>query len=192
MSSIRDTKFDSEANMVRLGQSKIRALGKGAGVSFSLRSEVKAPGCIPDVVIFTKDRRDVLYVVSLEFKLSKWKKALAQAFAQKNFCNESYVVIDRACSKGATQNIELFKRFNVGLVSFDKNGVFEVLSYCEPSLPFSVDYSFAFSKELLQRKTVPKELTYTRSVRGGSRLVNVKKVLSRAPRACLGSNHPVF
>lgn len=172
-----NSKFDSEAKMVRLGQARIRDLGKGADIVFSLRSEVKAPGCIPDVVMYAKNRRDILYVISLEFKLSNWRKALEQAFTQKNFCNESYVVLDRACSQGASRNIDLFKRFNVGLVTFDRGGEFEVLSYCEPSLPFSVDYSFTFSKELLRRKTIPKELTYTRSVRGGARLANVKKAL---------------
>lgn len=170
--------FDSEAKMVRNGRIQLKIIANELDSPFSLKAEVRGPGSIPDLVLFSKKSNRLSYVISLEFKLSNWNKALCQAFAQRNFCNESYVVLDYKRSSVARSQTESFKRFNVGLATLDLERGLEVWSFCTPSLPFSEDYSVKFSQELLRRKTPPKYLPYTKSVRGGYQLDDLKQYLT--------------
>lgn len=165
-----DGKFDSEAKLVSFGRKEINQLTKHIGVKVNVKSEVKAAGCIPDLVVYLKNSRKLCYVVTIEFKLSNWKKALAQAFVQRNVCNESYVILDYETSASARANIDQFEKSNVGLATLDKEFGLRVWSYPKPSLPFSEYYSEKFSQELLNRKTPPTNLPYTRSTKGGARL----------------------
>jgi len=167
-------KFDSEEKMVRFGRREIRQLTEGLGVKVAIKSEVVGVGSIPDLVMFVKDNKKVSYVVSIEFKLSNWRKALAQAFAQKNFSNEAYVVLDHRSAGSALANIDRFINANVGLATVDRENGLRVWSYCDPSLPFSEHYSELFSQKLLKRKTKPVGLPYTRSIKGGVKLSGIR------------------
>ena len=122
------------------------------------------------MVFYIKEKRSVSYVVSIEFKLRNWRKALEQAFTQKNFCNEAYVVLDNNSASSAIANIAEFERANIGLAALDKDQGLVIYSYCKPSLPFSEQYSALFSRNLLKRKTIPQNLIYTRTIRCGNRL----------------------
>lgn len=85
---------------------------------------------IPDLMFYA-DR-----IISIEFKLRNWKRALIQAFRYKSFSSLSYVILDEDCSNAAIKNIDMFKQYNVGLCSFDGK---ELITYYEPldESPFS-------------------------------------------------------
>ena len=172
--------FNSEKNMARFGRKLLVQSASHHGQCVYIASEVKAVGCVPDLVFYLKENRSVSYVVSIEFKLSNWRKAIKQAFTQKNFCNEAYVVMDSSLAGPAISNIMEFKRANIGLATLDKDSGLDVYFYCKPSLPFSAQYSELFSKNLLKRKTIPRNLMYTRTIRGGARLSYLRNFYSES------------
>lgn len=61
--------------------------------------------------------------IAFEAKLRNWKKAVMQAYRYKWFADYSYVVLDEAHSKVAIENLPLFKKLNVGLMTISVNGV---------------------------------------------------------------------
>lgn len=62
-------------------------------------------------------------VISIEAKLKNWHQALKQAYRYKRFSNFSFVLLDYEHSNPAKKNIELFKKFNIGLIFLDKIGL---------------------------------------------------------------------
>ena len=97
---------------------------------------------IPDLLIINADPsqvgcRDQLQTFAFEMKLTKWKRALIQAFRYKAFANYSYVLIDMDHVTPALINIEQFKRSNIGLMSINQYDDF--LVHFQPRLdsPFS-------------------------------------------------------
>lgn len=97
---------------------------------------------IPDFVVYSWEK-DETAVISFELKLSDWKRAAKQAFRYRSFSNMSYVVMSAQKSAVAVKNIDLFKRYNIGLAKFNNDGFFEILHKPEISQPYS---------ELLNRK----------------------------------------
>lgn len=61
-------------------------------------------------------------IVAIEAKLRKWRKALNQATRYQHFAHYSWVVLDQECSRRAIDNINEFRRFNVGLASVSVTG----------------------------------------------------------------------
>lgn len=90
---------------------------------------------IPDFVWYAKQEEDIA-IVSFELKLRNWKRAAIQAFRYKSFSNASYVVIADETAHVAAENIEMFKKYNIGLASFDKNGEFLILFKPEAGIPY--------------------------------------------------------
>lgn len=70
---------------------------------------------IPDVMIYDK------YVISIEFKLKNWKRAMFQAYRYKGFSSKSYVILDEHFSKKAIESIDEFIHFNIGLCTVENN-----------------------------------------------------------------------
>ncbi len=91
---------------------------------------------IPDLLIADlsneKEYGCCFNIIAFEMKLHNWKRALAQAFRYLAFSNISYVVLDHDHVNPALKNIENFKRSNVGLLSFDGEGL--MYSHFEPSI----------------------------------------------------------
>lgn len=106
-----------------------------------LEVEPKGLFGIPDLVISIVERSSqtpaVVHTLAFEMKLSKWNKALTQAFRYRSFANVSYVVLDRDRIKPALLNIHQFICVNVGLLSIDPSG--EVRCHFDPpsDLPYS-------------------------------------------------------
>ncbi len=63
-------------------------------------------------------------VFAIEAKLRNWKRALNQAHRYKWFAEFAFVVLDAHYAEPAIQNLELFKRYNVGLVTISPDGSF--------------------------------------------------------------------
>jgi len=61
-------------------------------------------------------------VIAIEAKLSDWRRALIQGYRNRQFADESWVVLDHRCCKAALTNVERFKRSGVGLASIDVGG----------------------------------------------------------------------
>lgn len=72
---------------------------------------------IPDVLI------DNGHIISIEFKLNKWKRALEQAYRYRSFSTESYVFLDIDYVDSAVKNIEKFQQYNIGLCGVSKEKI---------------------------------------------------------------------
>lgn len=83
--------------------------------------EVKGLFGIPDIVVVKRDsKRKTTY--AYEAKLTKWKRALTQAYRYKAFADKSYVIMDHDHIGPALSNKESFSKSNVGLISIDNSG----------------------------------------------------------------------
>ncbi len=65
--------FISEEQLVNAARRHIRESSKALKVDVRTRTEVKAPGGVPDMVMFRKIDRSVHYVITVEFKLRDWR-----------------------------------------------------------------------------------------------------------------------
>ena len=140
---------------------------------------VSAPGGVPDLILYIKHGRAVRYVVTFEFKLANWRKALAQAFRHRNFGNEAYVVLDHASASAAIKNLDEFKRANVGLLTLSPTKELVAWHVPDPHRPFSLQFSQAFAASLLSRKRLaPNEVPFVRSTRGGTSLAHLRRLIS--------------
>jgi hypothetical protein len=167
--------FRSEAELVRRGRRLIKEALRSLETDVRTRYEVPVPGGVPDLVIFSKKGQAVQYVVTIEFKLGDWRRAVAQAFRHRNFGNEAYVVLDQARLAAALRHLEVFQQANVGLVTVDARDTVRIWHYPEPGLPFSSQVSRAVARALLApRRTLPNDLPFIRSVRGGVTLAGLR------------------
>lgn len=62
-------------------------------------------------------------VIAIEAKLTRWRKALAQAQTYQRYANQSYVLLPRQVAEVAVENRQTFEDAGVGLLSFDSKGV---------------------------------------------------------------------
>lgn len=91
---------------------------------------------IPDFVYYSKVD-DEVSIISFELKLKDWKRAAKQAFRYKSFSNISYVVLSAYNVDLIYNNIEIFKKYNIGLAIFGKKNNFEIIYKPEAAKPFS-------------------------------------------------------
>lgn len=83
-------------------------------------------------------------ICAVEAKISDWRRALFQAFRYYDFANESWVLMDSARVNRAIQNIEQFRRLNVGLLSITSEG--ELATHYSPAyMPHRSDLSFWYA-----------------------------------------------
>jgi hypothetical protein len=101
--------FRSEAELVRRGRRLIRRAVQSLEGKIQTKSEVPAPGGVPDLVVFNKKDQTVQYVITIEFKLGDWRRAVTQAFRHRNFGNEAYVVLDQARLSAALRHLDVFR-----------------------------------------------------------------------------------
>lgn len=134
---MKKPQFASEAQLVRAGRRLVRAALRDITVPIRTRYEMPAPGGIPDLVMFAYRGRQLDYVVTMEFKLRDWRRALRQAFRHRNYVNEAYVVLDGAHAAAAVEHMDLFEKANVGLATVDRTEKVRVWHVPEPALPFS-------------------------------------------------------
>jgi hypothetical protein len=65
-------------------------------------------------------------IITVEAKLSDWSRALVQAYRNRQFADESWVVLDHRYYKPAVSQLERFRRSGVGLASIDVCGDFYI------------------------------------------------------------------
>ena len=85
---------------------------------------------IPDIMIKSKE------IISIEAKLKNWKRALIQAYKYRSFSKKSYVFMDDDYIEAPLENIDEFKKFNIGLAGVSDK---KIKIYYEPEEmePFS-------------------------------------------------------
>ena len=106
------------------------------------------------------DERDGKYVLSrgyqmsfvknfaIEAKLKDWKRALKQAYRYKWFAEYSFVVLDDHYSKPAIKNINIFKKYNVGLASVSTTGKITRHFNPRPESPLDPKMRMLFSEQV--------------------------------------------
>lgn len=161
--------FRTETDLANSCDRIIKAIVQDHNLNLHCRYEVAAPGGIPDLVIFNRNEDSLQYLISIEFKLSNWKRAVNQAFRYRNFGNEAYVVLDHAKSEKALDNIGFFKKANVGLITVDiKDNIYSWF-LPEPKLPFSSEFAYKIANSLLSPyHPKSRDLPFIRSIRGGA------------------------
>jgi hypothetical protein len=61
--------------------------------------------------------------ISVEAKLHHWRRALAQAYRYRRFSNYSFVLLPKSTAGSAVDNLEIFRRHDVGLVTLGEHGL---------------------------------------------------------------------
>ncbi len=74
---------------------------------------------------------------AIEAKIKNWKQALIQAYRYKWFAEFAYVVLDAYYVNPAIQNIETFRKYNVGLASLSRDG--DLIRYYNPNKNKPID-----------------------------------------------------
>jgi hypothetical protein len=68
------------------------------------------------------------HLIAFEAKLSKWKKAVNQAYRNTIYANYSYVVLPESTGSTAFQNIDFFQKHGVGLILVNNEKAWIALS----------------------------------------------------------------
>lgn len=103
----------------------------------------------PDYLIVEKGVNSLDYTISIELKLKNWNQALKQAFRYRNFSNESYVVLDSDCIENTLKYISHFKKYNVGLASFNKSKELKIYFHPKSMKPFSSYFTKIVEDEVI-------------------------------------------
>ena len=125
--------FESEQDMSIVFE---KFLKKNFGNTYI--KEYKGLFGVPDFVYYNKHEEEI-ELIAFELKLKNWKQAIKQAFRYKSFSNVSYVVIPSVGINVAFKNIELFKKYNIGLARFNSPKEFEILFKPTSEVPYSYD-----------------------------------------------------
>ncbi len=104
-----------------------------------LKQEVEGLIGRPDLLLKNQNSKKI---ITIELKLKNWKRALAQAFKYKSFSDKTYVCMDQNNIYPALKNLEMFKKYNIGLISIDNN--YKIKVYYKPKL------RKAYSKKLYE------------------------------------------
>lgn len=91
--------------------------------------------------------------LAIELKLKDWKRGFYQAYRYKWFAEISYLALYSRHAKQAIKNIELFKRYNVGLIQIFDDETIEIIYKPKAEKPLSVK-SRAFANESLVKKFI--------------------------------------
>lgn len=175
--------FRTEKHLARMGRTTLRMVIDQLPARVEFRKEVQAPGAVPDLMLFRRIRGDLTYVISVEFKLKNWRRALNQAFRHRNFANEVYVALDAKHSAAAFGNLDIFAAANVGLVTVGSCGQVRILFRPKPAVPFSARCGKHVAETLLNRSCDGNRVpTFLRTIRGGAEISGLGDILSG--RAC--------
>jgi hypothetical protein len=62
-------------------------------------------------------------VVAIEAKLLKWREALVQAIAYRQYADEAYVALPESHSQAALDGLDRFRKAGVGLLTVSEMGI---------------------------------------------------------------------
>lgn len=96
-------------------------------------------------------RRHITTAIAVELKLKKWRGAFRQALRGRSFSEYQYVVLDADHVSPALNNIEMFDRQGIGLVSVDTDGIFVEHHTPDKQRPFSELNTWRLNEKTLRR-----------------------------------------
>lgn len=82
-------------------------------------------------------RRHITRSYSIELKLENWRKAVKQAFRGKSFSDYQFVAIDDENIIRAIDNIDIFEKYHIGLISINTDHGYFVHHAPERQTPYS-------------------------------------------------------
>jgi len=82
-------------------------------------------------------RRHITRSYSIELKLSKWQKALKQAFRAKSFSDYQYVALADESIIRAIDNLDAFEKYSIGLIALRDDHDYVVHHNPERDQPYS-------------------------------------------------------
>lgn len=98
-------------------------------------------------------RRHVTTTISVELKLSKWKRALEQAKRGRSFANYRFVALDENNANAAIENIDEFKKNNVGLILLNSQEEVKFEYYPNRIDPYSELNRWKINESTIQQST---------------------------------------
>lgn len=113
---------------------------------------------IPDLVTANLSYRGGVEGIAFEMKLSKWKRALQQAFHYRAFAREAYVVMDREYVHRPLRYADKFREAKVGLISVDSEQVSKCHIQAINTEPYSTHLTEDF-RQIVMQDVRKKQLT---------------------------------
>ena len=90
-------------------------------------------------------------IISVEAKLSDWRSALVQAYRNRAYSNQSWVLLDAARARRAIENWETFSRAGIGLATLDKRRQLKIYFQPQYWLPLNRSLFWAASVRLTRK-----------------------------------------
>ena len=90
--------------------------------------------------------------IAIEAKLTDWRRALKQAYRYKWFSNKSFVFLPIQNIDTPKKNIDLFKKYNVGLAGTSKDIGIEVIYSPKKESPISQNMRIVLNEHLISTK----------------------------------------
>jgi len=111
--------------VANLESGDINKIASPKGKRFIIQREIGNGSFRADIFISLQNLnpkyRPKFNFVAIEVKIKDWQQGLYQAYRYNSFAEKSYLALyERYCQD---VDIELFKKYNVGLISFDEAGI---------------------------------------------------------------------
>jgi hypothetical protein len=142
---LEDNLYQREENLVLEFITSLEQASPNEWGSLKVATEFPHLSGRADILAITEDNK----VLAFEAKLSKWRKALNQAYRNTSYANYSYIVVPETIAKrAALQQIE-FRRHHVG-ICYINNGRIEIelkAPNCIPLQPWLTERAVEFIAE---------------------------------------------
>lgn len=130
--------FRTEQEMViaLISMIKNKSLSINEARDFLIMQEVEGLVGRPDIMLKSKKNKKI---ITIELKLKNWKRALAQAYKYKSFSDVSYVCMDESNYDSVVKHIDMFKKYDIGLITISRNKKIRIVYKPNATKPYSSD-----------------------------------------------------
>lgn len=137
--------FETEQEMVIALVSilKNKSLSINHARDFIIMQEVEGLVGRPDILLKSKKNKKI---ITIELKLKNWKRALAQAYKYKSFSDVSYVCMDDSNIDSVLKHLDMFEKYNIGLITISKTKKVNII--------YKPDISNPYSKNLYEKVSI--------------------------------------
>lgn len=130
--------FETEQEMViaLISILKNKSLSINHARDFIILQEVEGLVGRPDILLKSKKNKKI---ITIELKLKNWKRALAQAYKYKSFSDISYVCMDEGNVDSVLKHLDMFEKYNIGLITISKNKKVNIIYKPAATDPYAKD-----------------------------------------------------
>ena len=145
--------FKTEKEMViaLVSMLKKKSVSINEARDFLIMQEVEGLVGRPDILLKSKKNKKI---ITIELKLKNWKRALAQAYKYKSFSDVSYVCMDESNYDLVEKHLDMFKKYNIGLITISKNNKVKIVYKPDATEPYLRDL---YDKVNLQFQSIKKD-----------------------------------